>query len=111
VANTLSAFFNAVLLCYTLRRKLSRLGLRSLVNTLLVLVPTALFSGFIAWLLGSLWEKYFGHETLARRIGAVFVPGGLACLVYWGIALWAGIDAARDVLKLAEKRFHGAKVS
>src|ERR1051326_4450865 len=45
VANTLSAFFNAVLLCYTLRRKLSRLGLRSLVNTLLVLVPTALFSG------------------------------------------------------------------
>jgi len=39
VANTLSATLNLALLVYALRRKLSRLGLAGVVNTLLVLVP------------------------------------------------------------------------
>ena len=63
----------------------------------------------LAWLLGSLWEKYVGHMTLLQRIGAVFVPGGLACLLYWLIAFWAQIDAAHDILGLAKSRVRGSR--
>src|SRR6267378_1886001 len=73
VANTMSATFNLVLLTYALRRKLSRLGLSQLKQTLLVLVPNAIFAGAIAWILGSIWEKRFGHATVALKIAAVFV--------------------------------------
>jgi len=104
VANTLSATFNVLLLTYALRRKLSRLCLRSLVNNLLVLLPAALLTGVIAWLVGLLWENKIGHGTLALKIGAVFVPGALACLVYWAIALWTKIDAALDLMKVAGTR-------
>ena len=48
VANTLSATLNLALLVYALRRKLSRLGLTGVVNTLLVLVPDAVLAGVVA---------------------------------------------------------------
>jgi putative peptidoglycan lipid II flippase len=104
VANTLSATFNLVLLTYALRRKLSRLGLSLLKRTLLLLFPNAVFAGIIAWALGSLWEKRLGHATLALKIGAVFVPGGIAGLVYWAIAVWAKVPAAHDVFVLFKRR-------
>ena len=52
VANTLSACFNVALLIYSLRRKLTRLGLAGLARTLLVLVPAAVLTGGVAALLG-----------------------------------------------------------
>src|SRR3989449_5621011 len=63
VANTLSASFNTVLLLYALRRKLSRLGLRRVVYTMLVLVPAAALAGIIAAVLASLWERNLGHRS------------------------------------------------
>jgi putative peptidoglycan lipid II flippase len=104
VANTLSATFNLVLLTYTLRRKLSRLGLTLLKQTLLVLIPNAIFAGVVAWVLGSVWEKRLGHATLALKIGAVFVPGGIASLIYWLVAVWAKVPAAHDLFALFQKR-------
>src|ERR1051326_1976555 len=104
VANTLSATFNLALLTYALRRKLSRLGLSLLKQTLLVLVPNAIFAGVIAWVLGSLWDKHLGHTTLALKIGAVFVPGGIASFIYWLIAVWAKVPAAHDMFHLFRRR-------
>jgi putative peptidoglycan lipid II flippase len=104
VANTMSATFNLVLLTYALRRKLSRLGLSQLKQTLLVLIPNAFFAGLIAWALGSMWEKQLGHATLALRIGAVFVPGGIASLVYWLVAVWAKVPAAHDFFVLFQRK-------
>jgi peptidoglycan biosynthesis protein MviN/MurJ (putative lipid II flippase) len=105
IANTLSACFNTVLLTYTLRRKLGRLGMASLRSTLLVLVSGAILAGIVALLASFLWEHQFGHATLARRIGAVFVPGALAGLLYWIVALWMGIPAARELTGLVAQKF------
>jgi len=105
IANTLSALFNVGLLVYGLRKKLSRLGLRSFVNTLLVLVPNALLAGVVAATLGWLWEKRFGHAGLALRIGAVFVPGAVAGALYWVVALRFKLPAARDLTDLLLRWF------
>ncbi len=105
VANTLSASLNLALLVYALRRKLKQLDLDGLVRTLLVLVPAAVFAGVIAAVLGWLWERQLGHGTLPVQLGAVFVPGGIAVLVYWLVALWAKVPAAHDTADMLFKRF------
>jgi hypothetical protein len=89
VANTLSATLNLALLVYALRRKLSRLGLSGVVNTLLVLVPDAILAGVVAallaWLLGeTAWPHYVGTQAWdsirARwyRCAGLLVGGALA---------------------------------
>ena len=105
VANTLSATLNLALLVYALRRKLSRMGLTGVVNTLLVLVPDAILAGVVAAALAWLWGRYLGHATLMLKIGMVFVPGGVAVLVYWLVALWLKVPAAQEMTGLILKRF------
>jgi putative peptidoglycan lipid II flippase len=100
VANTLSASLNLALLVYALRRKLSRLGLTAVVNTLLVLVPNAILAGIVAAGLAWFWERWLGHATLASRMGMVFVPGGIAGLMYWLVAVWLKVPAAREMSDL-----------
>jgi putative peptidoglycan lipid II flippase len=97
VANTLSASFNLFLLTYALRRKLGRLGLTSLKNTLLILIPSALLAGAIAWFLSFQWEAWVGHSTLPQKAGSVFVPALVAGLVYFILALRFKIPAATDL--------------
>jgi putative peptidoglycan lipid II flippase len=109
VANTLSASLNLVLLVYALRRKLTRLGMTQVVHTLMVLVPAAMLAGVIAWVLGWLWQRRLGHGTLPVKLGAVFVPGGIAVLVYWGVALWTKVPAAHDMAELFLRRFRRAR--
>ena len=108
IANTLSASLNLGLLVYALRRKLSRLGLSGVVHTLLVLVPDAVLAGVIAALLAWVWEQRLGHASLILKLGAVFVPGGIAVVVYWVVALWGRVAAAHDVAELIWKRFRRA---
>ena len=100
MANTFSACCNTFLLLYALRRKLSGLGLAVFGRTLLVLVPAAVLAGAIAAGLLWLWERKLGHATLALRLGAVFGPGGIAGLVYWGVAVAAKVPAATDIARL-----------
>jgi putative peptidoglycan lipid II flippase len=108
VANTLSATLNLGLLVYALRRKLARVGLTTLVHTLLILVPNAVLAGVVAALLAWLWERQFGHATLMFKSGMVFVPGGIAVLIYWLVALWLKVPAAREMTDLALQRFRKA---
>jgi putative peptidoglycan lipid II flippase len=105
VANTLSACANTVLLLYALRRKLSVLGLEGFKHTLLVLVPNAALSGIVAATLLWFWEKHLGHLTLPLKLGAVFVPGAVAGVLYWGIAVLAKVPAATDIATLIFSRF------
>jgi putative peptidoglycan lipid II flippase len=105
IANTLSACFNLSLLAYTLRRKLGRLDMSSLKPVLLVLISDAVLAGIVAVLASYLWEHQFGHGTLALKLGAVFVPGGLAGLAYWLVAYWMKIPAAREMTSLVLQKF------
>jgi putative peptidoglycan lipid II flippase len=111
VANTLSATLNLALLVYALRRKLSRLGLSSLVSTLLVLVPDAVLAGMVAAALAWLWDKQLGHATLVLKLGMVFLPGGAAVLVYGLVALWLKVPAAQEMTDLVLQRFRKATKS
>jgi putative peptidoglycan lipid II flippase len=106
VANTLSAILNTVLLLFALRLKLSRLGLTSLLRLLLVLVPAAVLAGLIAALLASTWETRLGHDSLALKLGAVFVPGTIAGLVYWLLAIAGRVPMAVEILGLLGRKFN-----
>jgi putative peptidoglycan lipid II flippase len=105
VANTLSACFNVALLTYALRRKLSRIGLTQLLRTVLVLGMAAALAGTVAFWLSSLWEARVGHSTIQLKLGAVFVPGAVAVLVYWLIAFQAKVPAAKEVIDVLLRRF------
>ena len=62
-------------------------------------------TGAVAWL----WDKQLGHATLLLKAGMVFLPGGVAVLVYWLIALWLKVPAAQEMTDLALQRFRKAK--
>ena len=105
IANTLSATFNLSLLAYALRRKLSHLELSVFRRTLFFLLPNAIVAALIAAGLSYLWQKHLGQKTLALKLGHVFVPGGIATLIYWLAALVAKIPAAHDILAVLKTRF------
>ena len=105
VANTISAVFNVTLLFYTLRKKLSRLEMAGLAQNIFTLLGAAVLAGGMAFLLFRWWEGKLGHATLAVKIGAVFVPGAAAGLLYWLIAHWARVPAAKEMSDLLFQRF------
>ncbi len=100
VANCLSAVFNTVLLLYALRRKLAKLELVGLGRNLIVLTLAAVIAGGIAYGGYRWWDAELGREGTAFQIGAVFVPGTVAGIVYWLLALGAKVPAASDVTNL-----------
>lgn len=110
-ANTLSAGFNLGLLGYALRRKLSRLDLGDLKRTLGLLTGAAAAAGIVAAGLGTIWEHHLGHTNLPLKLGAVFVPGTIAGVVYWVAAYAMKVPAATemaDLILLRLRRNRGA---
>src|SRR5262249_34081639 len=100
IANTLSATFNVGLLLYALRRKLTKLELGELRRTCLAILGAAVLAGGVAKLLGDGWEQMLGHRTVAHRIGHVFVPMGVATVVYFGAAMGFKVGVAKDLLRM-----------
>lgn len=104
VANTLSATLNVGLLLYALRLKLKKLELSQFWQTLLPLLGAAVLSGLLAWLSWRWWEKTWGHANLPLKMAAVFLPMLLATLLYFLLAAWLKIGAARDVIELVRSK-------
>jgi putative peptidoglycan lipid II flippase len=109
MANTLSAICNVWLLFYALRRKLGKLDFDSLRQMLYPILAAAVLAGGAAWGLSRFWENSIGHEGLARRLGAVFVPILGATVCYWTMAYWRKVPSAMEIggllrLKLARAR-------
>jgi putative peptidoglycan lipid II flippase len=105
IANTITSVCNAGLLFFALRKKLARLEMAPLRATLLPLAVAGLLAGLIAWQGWRLWENTLGHETLALKIGAVFVPAGIAGGIYWLVALAFKIPAAEEMTAFAFDKF------
>jgi TRAP-type C4-dicarboxylate transport system permease small subunit len=77
----------------------------SLRETLRPLMLAALLAGVIAWGGWQWWEKSLGHGTIALKIGAVFVPAGIAGGIYWLAALAGKIPAAQEMSEFILNRF------
>ena len=105
IANTITSVCNAGLLFFALQKKLARLEMASLRATFLPLAVAGIAAGLVAWFGWEFWENKFGHETLALKIGAVFVPATAAGLVYGILALAFKIPAAKEMLELALTKF------
>jgi putative peptidoglycan lipid II flippase len=105
VVNTLTSFINVGLLFFALRKKLGKLEMEPLRKILPPLLLLTLLAGLIAWGNWRLWENTLGHATLPLKIGAVFVPAGVAGLVYWLAALACKIPAAKELVEFALERF------
>jgi putative peptidoglycan lipid II flippase len=109
VANTITACFNTGLLFYALKKKLARLDMAALRETIVALSCNALLAGFVAWGLSRLWAAKLGHSSLGLKIGQVFVPAMMAGALYWGIALWVRVPAAKEILALISARLRKTK--
>jgi putative peptidoglycan lipid II flippase len=105
IANTLTSTLNAGLLLFALRKKLAKLEMETLGKMLPSLVAITALAGFIAWTSWQIWEKRFGHATLALKLGAVFVPAGIAGGIYLLAALALKIPAAREITAFALAKF------
>ena len=106
IANTLTAAWNVGLLLYALRRKLARLDLAPLLQALPAKLGAAIVAGAAAWVAGHFWERSLGHDGLAIRLGAVFVPMTLAGLIYWAITFYLRVPAAQEIAALVWQKLH-----
>ena len=105
IANTVTSLVNVGLLLYALRRKLKKLEMTSLRAELLPLALAGTVAGLIAWYGWRFWEQSLGHETLALKIGAVFVPAAAAGLAYFLATAWANVGHAQEISQLILRKF------
>jgi len=105
IANTATSLVNVVLLTYALRRKLKAPNLATLRRPLALLALLAVLAGAVAWGGWKLWEQQLGHANLALKIGAVFVPAGIAGSLYWLSAWLCKIPAAKEMTEFALAKF------
>lgn len=104
IANTISATFNTALLFFALQKKLKRLEMQGLVGTVMALIGVATVAGGAAYFTFRAWDHAYGHDVLYPRLGAVFVPGLVAGVTYWLLALVAKVPAAMEVTSLVRRR-------
>jgi len=105
IANTVTSALNAGLLYFGLRKKLGNLEMQPLMQTIPVLTVAALITGGVAWGGWKLWEQQFGHANLVLKLGAVFVPAGVAGGLYWLSALLCQVPAAKEMTEFALAKF------
>jgi putative peptidoglycan lipid II flippase len=105
IANIFTSLINAGLLLFALRKKLAKLELESLRQTILPLMFAGTIAGISAFEIWRYWENSFGHATLALKTGAVFVPAIAAGLMYGIIAIGLKIPAAKEMLEFALQKF------
>jgi len=109
IANAFTSALNAGLLLFALRKKLGQLEMEPLRETLRPVALAALFAGILAWGGGKWWEQNLGHATLALKLGAVFVPAGIAGGSYWLITLRCKIPAAKEMTDFMLAKFKRLK--
>ena len=104
LANTASAAINVYLLMFGLKKKLSKLAFGDLRSVLLQMVGAGILAGILAYATSYVWESKVGGGTLFERIGAVFVPMGVAAGAYIAALLWMRVPPAHDILQLIRSR-------
>jgi putative peptidoglycan lipid II flippase len=104
VANSLSAIINTALLFYALRRRLAKLEMVGLVRNLGILLAASTLAGIAAYGLFRWWDGHYGHDSVATRLGGVFIPMAVAGVIYWSLAMSANVPAARELANLVRRK-------
>ena len=107
IANTVSSVFNASLLLFALRKRLGKLEMGTMRPTVLPLAVAGIVAGMIAWFGLQTWERFVGHQNLATKLGAVFVPAIVAGIAYWLIAVWGKVPAPKEITDLFLQKVRG----
>jgi putative peptidoglycan lipid II flippase len=97
LANSLTSFGNLGLLLFALRKKLGRLEMEECTAQLPRLALAGLLTGAAAYGLRLVWLKHFGHESLALKLGEVFLPMTAASALYFALTLWWKVPSAREI--------------
>jgi peptidoglycan biosynthesis protein MviN/MurJ (putative lipid II flippase) len=100
VANTMSAAVNVYLLIYGLKRKLAKLEFSDLRPLLVQMLGAGILSGIAAYAASLAWETWIGGANVFQRFGAVFVPVGIATLLYIAVLVWLRVPQAHDILQV-----------
>src|SRR6185503_12677698 len=103
-ANTITAFVNVSLLVFALRKKLARLEMGALRRPLIALLVASAAAAVFAWGMQFVWEQTLGHHNPWLKLGHVFVPMGVASLVYFAAAFSLRVPFTHDFIALARKR-------
>jgi putative peptidoglycan lipid II flippase len=104
IANTMSAAVNVYLLIYALKRKLTKLEFADLQPLFFQMIGAGILAGILAYGSSLVWEHYVGGANTFQRVGAVFVPVGIASGVYIASLVWMRVPQAHDILEVIRLR-------
>lgn len=105
LANTVSSAVNVGLLLFALKKKLGKLDMAPLKAQLVPLLIAIVAASAVTFILSRIWERNVALSGLTFNIGAVFVPGIAAGLIYWGLAAALKVPAANEMAGLLFRRF------
>lgn len=108
IANSVSAFCNAALLFYALRKKLKTLDIADLKTPFLKMVGAAVVAGLAAFGIYRAWGP-IGHESFITRAGEVFVPMIVGSLIYFVVLKLVRSPQAEEYLRMISRRLPGPK--
>ena len=105
-STVLTVTLNCAVLLLLLRRKVGRLGLRSVVSlTLKILIASAVM-GFVCWLTNGVIEiDWLGTVGIIPRAVGVFAPIGLSLLILAGMYKLLKVTEFDDILNIFKRRF------
>ena len=78
--------------------------MQGLISNVMALIGIATVAGGVASFVFRYWNQHVGHDGLYARRGAVFVPGIIAGVIYWLLALAARVPAAMEVTGLVRRK-------
>ena len=104
-STVLTVTLNCVVLLLLLRRKVGRLGLRSLIPLTLKILTASVVMGLTCWLTnGIIEEDWLGTVGIIPRITGVFVPIGSSLLILAGMYKFLKVSEFDDILNICKQR-------
>ena len=103
-STVLTVTLNCAILLLLLRRKVGRLGLRSLATLTLKILTASAVMGIVCWLANSVIEQdWLGTVGIIPRTIGVFAPIGLSLLALAGMYKFLKVSEFDDILNILNR--------
>ena len=105
-STVLTVTLNSAVLLFLLRRKVGRLGLRTVVPLAFKILLASAVMGVVCWVTnGFIEQDWLGTEGIIPRIANVFVPIGFSVLALAGTYKVLKVAEFDDILNIFKRRF------